>query len=227
MNINIKSDITANSFKATLGNFELLQEATGAAAVVHPYEILQALGAANTLMTISEDSSIDASSFGSPDDITSSSDASVSVGYNSDEASAQEMSTATISLYDPDDEGQIGDYHNIFRRDVYEGFVVAPGDKYAGTVAFRCRFCAHLPYKARAKQSEVYPRTIEGLYRAHIRFNHDHFPTCKFIPNEIKAKVARLKKSSPRGNKSYWVTSAANKGLVNGHNGIVLCRETM
>lgn len=202
-----------------VSSFELSEETTSAA--VHPYEILQALGAANTLMAMAEDTScIDSSSFACTD--VSSDGSSDGYAYDSD-ASSHDTADVTINLYDPTDEGRIGGFHNVFRRDIYEGFVVRSGEKYAGTVAFRCRFCQHLPYRARAKQSEVYPRTIEGLYRAHIRFNHDHFPKCKFIPKEIKAKVARLRKSRPRGNKSHWITSALNKGLVNDVNGIVLC----
>lgn len=200
--------------EVAMSNIELLEEITSAADVVHPYEILQALGAANTLVAMSEDSSFDDSLSGSLSD-------SASDGYDSD--CYQSTSSIKINLYDPSDEGRIGGFHNVFRRDIYEGFVVPSGEKYAGTVAFRCRFCQHLPYNARAKQSEVYPRTVEGLYRAHIRFNHDHFPACKFIPKEIKAKVARLKKSSPRGNKAAWVESALNKGLVNDVKGIVFC----
>lgn len=211
------SSITPN-FDVARSTFELLEQSTSAAHVVHPYEILQALGAANTLMAMTEDTSIDSLSLACPTD--SSCDGS-SDGYDSD--CHQDTSSTKINLYDPSDEGHIGGFHNIFRRDIYEGYVIPEGEKYGGTVAFRCRFCQHLPYKARAKQSEVYPRTIEGLYRAHIRFNHDHFPKCKFIPNEIKAKVAKLKKSCPRGDKSHWVTSALNKGLVNGADGIVLC----
>ena len=164
-------------------------------------------------MAMMEDSSTDISSIASFDNMD---------GYDSD-IIVPSNENVKITLYDPADEGRIGGFHNIFRRDIYEGFIVPPGDKYAGTVAFRCRFCKHLPYKIRAKQSEVYPRSIEGLYRAHIRFNHDHFPSCKHIPMEIKAKVIELKKSSPRGNKAYWVTSALNKGLVNDPSGIVLC----
>jgi hypothetical protein len=61
------------------------------------------------------------------------------------------------------------------------------------------------------------------LYRAHIRFNRDHFPTCEFIPDKIRAKVAKLRKTSARGNKAYWVTSALKKGLINNEKGIILC----
>ena len=148
-------------------------------------------------------------------------------GCDSEDAHVQDPSSIRFNLYDPADEGRINGYQNIFRRDIYEGFIVGPGHKFVGTVAFRCRFCAHLPYEARAKQCEIYPRSIDAIYRAHIRFNRDHFLNCKFIPDEIKAKIAKLKKSGPRGDKAYWVTSALNKGLVNGQNGIVLCRETM
>ena len=228
-----------NPFDTALDKILLKMTSATAAEEAYPYGFLEALTAANTLMAISADrslasdlssitdeSSVDASSFEcAPDESSISSVSDSSAFTGAEDAHVQYSPSTRFNLYDPADEGRINGYQNIFRRDIYEGFIVGPGHKFDGTVAFRCRFCAHLPYEARAKQCEIYPRSIDAIYRAHIRFNRDHFPNCKFIPDEIKAKIAKLKKSSPRGNKAYWVTSALNKGLVNGQKGIVLCRE--
>ncbi|KAL7478049.1 hypothetical protein ACHAW6_003833, partial [Cyclotella cf. meneghiniana] len=185
---------------------------------VHQREVVQVFTAAKTLMLMATD------------DYDSSDDDIVSHTSSIDDSSVpydgiDDSSAPTITLYDPADEGRISDIHTVFRRDIYEGYIVPPGARYAGTVAFRCRFCKHFPSEARASQSWVFPRTIEQMYRAHIRFNREHFPNCKCIPDEIRAKVAKLKKSSCRGSKNYWITSALKKGLVNGDKGIVLCGQ--
>lgn len=217
------------------------------ASAFHPHEILSAVGAASTLMAMAGDDSSDDSSFGHLSEKDSgtvassffpssgeddSTDSSLSVApsdgsVGDDFLSIQGTPNIKINLYDPADEGRIGDVHNVFRRDIYEGYIIQPGQHCAGTVAFRCRFCQHLPHQDRVRQSEITPRTVEGLYRAQIRFKRDHFPFCEFIPDEIKAKVAKLERSSHRGKKAYWVASARNKGLVNGHNGIVLRDNTI
>ena len=193
----------------------------------HQLEITQAFMAAKALMVMSTaDESYESSEAG--DESASQFSASSSEEEASDDGSYDEIdesSTRRITLYDPADEGRISDIHSVFRKDIYEGFVVPPGARYAGTVAFRCRFCKHLPSESRASQSWVFPRTIEQMYRAHIRFNREHYPHCECIPDAIRAKVSKLKKSSCRGSKNYWVTSARKKGLRNGRKGIVLCSE--
>lgn len=197
---------------------------------VHQVEIAQAFLAAKALVVMStaDDTSYESSE--AEDDNTSLLSVSSSGEEDvSDDGTYDEMDkspTRTITLYDPADEGRISDIHSVFRKDIYEGFVVPSGARYAGTVAFRCRFCKHLPSEARASQSWVFPRTIEQMYRAHIRFNREHYPHCECIPDAIRTKVSKLKKSSCRGSKNYWVTSARKKGLRNGRKGIVLCSKT-
>jgi hypothetical protein len=138
----------------------------------------------------------------------------------------------TFSLYDACDEGLVNDAHTIFRRDVWEGFVVPNGYKgarrdYEGTVALRCCFCKHLPLEEREKHSELFPRSLKTIYRSYLQFNSDHFQTCKFIPHELKAKHNRLKKTKGinRGRKNYWETSAARKGMMNTPRGIMFCSD--
>ncbi len=100
-----------------------------------------------------------------------------------------------IELYDNEDDHHINAIHNIVRRDIWEGFVVDASDtltvcddldgksdarrcgrlaRYDGTVGFRCRFCKNEPPSQRADRSAVYPRSLERIYHANIRFQRDH-----------------------------------------------------
>jgi hypothetical protein len=101
-----------------------------------------------------------------------------------------------ILLYDNEDDHHINAIHNIVRRDIWEGFVVDASDttltvcddsdgksdarrcgrlaRYDGTVGFRCRFCKNEPPSQRADRSAVYPRSLERIYHANIRFQRDH-----------------------------------------------------
>jgi len=190
--------------------------------VIHQQEVVQAFMAAKTLMVMSTtNESYDSSDDDQRSEASSTEEDASIVSYDE----IDEPSVRAFTLYDPADEGRISDIHSVFRREIYEGFVVPSGARYAGTVAFRCCFCKHLPTESRAPQSWVFPRTIEQMYRAHIRFNREHYPHCKCIPDQIRAKVAKLKKSTCRGSKTYWVTSARKKGLKNGRRGIVLCGD--
>ena len=46
--------------------------------------------------------------------------------------------------------------------------------RYDGTVGLRCRFCKHVPLDERAPRSAVYPRCLEKIYSANLRFQRDH-----------------------------------------------------
>ena len=98
----------------------------------------------------------------------------------------------SFTLYDPDDGKNINELHTIIRRDIWEGFVVNDGEDdrdavdqgggngrlsyYAGTVGFRCRWCRDVDPSLRAEKSAVYPRKLERIYSASIRFQRDHVP---------------------------------------------------
>ena len=92
-------------------------------------------------------------------------------------------------LYDKDDDNHINAVHNIVRRDIWEGFVVDTETtsgttnnarrtgriaRYDGTVGFRCRFCKHVSLDEQAERAAVYPRSLERIYLANIRFQRDH-----------------------------------------------------
>jgi len=110
----------------------------------------------------------------------------------------QQNNKESFILHDKDDDEYINPVHSLIRRDIWEGFVVdAMKDagtvsskdtrmktdvttnigrvaRYNGTIGFRCRFCKHVPLNQRAPRSAVYPRSIERIYSAHLRFQRDH-----------------------------------------------------
>jgi len=109
--------------------------------------------------------------------------------------SFQQDNKDSFILHDKDDDEYINPVHSLIRRDIWEGFVVdsfkdaaAVSSKdtpyymtnnsrvarYNGTVGFRCRFCKHVPLHQRAPRSAVYPRSLERIYSAHLRFQRDH-----------------------------------------------------
>jgi len=123
--------------------------------------------------------------------------------YSSDTAKIPEQqctkaaieNTKTFSLYHKDDDKHINAVHNIVRRDIWEGFVVNTSKdaesecsggttknarqtgrlaRYEGTIGFRCRFCKSTPLAQRAERPAVYPRSLERIYLANIRFQRDH-----------------------------------------------------
>lgn len=121
----------------------------------------------------------------------------VTVDNTTKQEEAETMATEEpqgIVLYDNEDEHHINAIHNIVRRDIWEGFVVssdaAVGSddldgnadarrcgrlaRYEGTIGFRCRFCKNEPPNQRAERSAVYPRSLERIYHANIRFQRDH-----------------------------------------------------
>jgi len=112
----------------------------------------------------------------------------------------QQVNKESFILHDKDDDKYINPVHSLIRRDIWEGFVVdsfkdaaAVSSKdtqlsmktdvttnigrvarYNGTVGFRCRFCKHVPLHQRAPRSAVYPRSLERIYSAALRFQRDH-----------------------------------------------------
>ncbi|KAL7554110.1 hypothetical protein ACHAWF_017501 [Thalassiosira exigua] len=165
-----------------------------------------------------------------------------------DDVPAANEDIETFVLYDKNDDEHINALHNVVRRDIWEGFVVDASKelqaeeenderaarrsgrlaRYEGTIGFRCRFCKHASPGKRAERAAVYPRSLERIYLANIRFQREHVAQCAHIPDEIKQEYARLKSAEgvSRGRKQYWVSSALRRGLRNGENGIVFSEGT-
>ena len=113
--------------------------------------------------------------------------------------SFQEDNKQSFILHDKGDDKYFNPVHSVIRRDIWEGFVVdafkdadVPSKdtqlsmktdattnigrvaRYNGTVGFRCRLCKHFPLNQRAPRSAVYPRSLERIYTANLRFQRDH-----------------------------------------------------
>ncbi len=94
-----------------------------------------------------------------------------------------------------------------------------------GQVGIRCRFCAHLPSCKRVGRSSNFPSSIDRLYQGVSMMVYKHFSLCEEMPTEIREKYDSLRNCTKKGDvesKSYWISSARMKGLVNCGAGIGL-----
>lgn len=130
-------------------------------------------------------------------------------------------------LYHEGDDGNINEAHSFIRRCVLEGFLSKTSipDGNGNTLlrmGFCCRFCKNK--QNRAVQSIIFPESLGGIYRAVLRFQKFHLHKCTHIPHHIRDEAIKAKNGG-RGSKSYWVTSAEEKGLfdIPGGKGIALC----
>eukprot|EP00984_Skeletonema_dohrnii_P013537 scaffold5597_cov154-Skeletonema_dohrnii-CCMP3373.AAC.6 len=92
----------------------------------------------------------------------------------------------------------------------------------AGTIAFRCRFCKHSPYKNDSPLATIYPETVGGLYRANLRFQAGHLNKCENCPAAVKERLENAQRSGDRrpyevqvGVRRYWISTAVRKGFRN------------
>jgi len=87
----------------------------------------------------------------------------------------------------------------------------------ADQVGIRCVFCANLPARKRAGRSSNFPSSISRLYQGVSMMIYSHFGRCNEMPEGIRAKFEKLRKSTKKGDtesRSYWIESARLKGLV-------------
>lgn len=148
-----------------------------------------------------------------------------------------------FTLFDPSDHGRINLKHIVFRRSVWEGFIVSPSSirpednftkagrranghlkLYDGCVGFRCRFCKGKLTHEQAPMSTVFPTKLSTIYRAYLRFRYKHFFVCEHIPQELRNTIGELEESKvSKGEKKFWEMSAELQGLgeLDGKKGIV------
>jgi hypothetical protein len=92
-----------------------------------------------------------------------------------------------------------------------------------GQVGIRCRHCAHLPHRARAKGSVIYPSKLTGIYQAAQNMTNSHVAQhCQHVPDHVRQKLTVLgnKKSSAGGGKDYWSAGAKIYGVVEDEHGL-------
>jgi len=96
----------------------------------------------------------------------------------------------------------------------------APGRKHAvtvGQVGLRCIHCRHTVRSSdRVKRAVCYPSSIKRIYRTVIDMKLDHFLQCKFVPEELKERLAELKVKHTRSTGTtmqYFIRAAHSIGL--------------
>lgn len=87
-------------------------------------------------------------------------------------------------------------------------------------VAVRCGWCAHVPYRERARGAVSFPESIAVLHQTVRNFKRYHFKNCGHMPREILDEMAEYDKKpkywqSKKGSDAYWYDSAKHLGLVN------------
>ena len=92
-----------------------------------------------------------------------------------------------------------------------------------GRVGIRCKHCAHLPRKARAKGAVSYPNSIRIMNQAVRNWQRYHFGVCGEIPATVKERYDELKAGrrmhSSKASQEYWPRSCHRLGLVDGPDG--------
>ena len=97
---------------------------------------------------------------------------------------------------------------------VYPCGIVVPFLPFCGFITSE-RLCVFYRY--------ILTHVIVGLASPYSCYYYRISRQCTYIPKEISELYTRLKlsKGVTRGKKKYWVTSAIQRGLCNGENGIV------
>jgi hypothetical protein len=86
----------------------------------------------------------------------------------------------------------------------------------AGQVGVRCRHCAHLPVKKRARGAVYYPSKLSCIYQAAQNMATVHLSKhCTLVPSYIRAELLKKdRKSSAGSGKEYWAVGARTQGVV-------------
>ena len=95
-------------------------------------------------------------------------------------------------------------------------------------IGFRCRFCAHLDHKSKAKRSATFPSSLSKIYQTLNVMVIEHLSLCKEIPTDEMEKFNRLKDLFPLGSRSssvYWANAAKAMGIVDTKDGLFMNKE--
>ncbi|KAL7512297.1 hypothetical protein ACHAXN_009234 [Cyclotella atomus] len=103
----------------------------------------------------------------------------------------------------------------------------APGRKrpvQVGQVGLRCVYC-RMCTNDRVKRAMCFPSSTKRIYRALIDMKLDHFPSCPYIPQGLKARLEELSANSSRSTGmtvQYFVKSAKELGMVDMEEGMFI-----
>lgn len=86
----------------------------------------------------------------------------------------------------------------------------------AGQVGVRCRHCADLPIKKRARGAVYYPSKLGCIYQAAQNMASVHLTKhCTRVPSYIRTELLKKdRKSSAGSGKEYWALGASTLGVV-------------
>lgn len=89
-------------------------------------------------------------------------------------------------------------------------------------VGIRCKFCTQYNEDDSATAAVSYPTSISGIYESVKRWQRVHLPTCRGIPDEVRAELEGLQNANVwvPTTRQYWTDSAKALGLVNTSDGI-------
>ena len=148
-------------------------------------------------------------------------------------AAAADSNASILTTYIPSDEDCLTPYQCLARKQI-ELFAAGPTEVAAGThgrnrsvmigqVGIRCRHCAHIPLRERARASTYYPAKLLGLYQAGQNMANSHLSQyCQYVPAKIRDEMNRLgnKKSAAGGGKDYWANGARQLGVIEDNHGL-------
>ena len=102
----------------------------------------------------------------------------------------------------------------------------APGRKRpvtVGQIGLRCIHCRTATNPGdRVKRAICFPSSLKRVYRTVIDMKLDHFKACRYVPEELKKKLADLKQTNGRSTGTtmqYFVGAAKKMGMIDGPNG--------
>lgn len=126
-----------------------------------------------------------------------------------------------------EDMNWISDFLCYVRTDVIEVFRAGKTDVSGraksksidlNQIGLRCRFCAHLPKRQRARRSACFPSSTDRIYQSMTMMIRDHFGKCQEFQGEARAQFDDLRQQAAQGasdSKKYWASSAKKLGMVN------------
>ena len=92
-----------------------------------------------------------------------------------------------------------------------------------GLVGIRCRHCAMVPVKLRARGAVCYPKKLMGLYQAAQSLAAKHLcEHCRHIPKSVREALIELRKhkSSAGGGRRYWADAVRALGVYESKDGL-------
>ena len=102
----------------------------------------------------------------------------------------------------------------------------APGRKRpvtVGQIGLRCIHCRNATNPGdRVKRAICFPSSLKQIYRTVIDMKLDHFTACRYVPQELKTKLAELKQTNGRSagaTMQYFVGAAKKMGMIDGPDG--------